>query len=76
MSVRGCDYKSFTQELAEESVIATPKSQKAYLGKDTPVKLGQSYVIGINLNHPRLMGILDAVESNIEDLTQGKFKLV
>ena len=76
LSVRGCDYKSFTQELAEESVIATPKSQKAYLGKDTPVKLGQSYVIGVNLNHPRLMGILDAVDTDVEDLTQGKFKLV
>ena len=76
LSVRGADYKSFTQELAEENVVATPKSQKFYLGKDTPVKLGQSYVIGVNLNHPRLMGILDAVESEIEDLTQGKFKLV
>ena len=76
LSVRGADYKSFTQELAEENVVATPKSQKAYLGKDTPVKLGQTYVIGVNLNHPRLMGILDAVESNVDDLTQGKFKLV
>ena len=76
LSVRGADYKSFTQELVAENVVATPKSQKFYLGKDTPVKLGQSYVIGVNLNHPRLMGILDAVESEIEDLTQGKFKLV
>tara|TARA_Y100000593_G_scaffold18913_2_gene37686 strand:+ start:7034 stop:9871 length:2838 start_codon:yes stop_codon:yes gene_type:complete len=76
LSIRGADYKSFTHELVEENVMATPKSQKFYLGKDTPVKLGQSYVIGINLNHPRLMGILDAVETDVNDLSFGKVKLM
>ena len=59
LSSRGADYKTFMQELTEEGIVATPKSQKAYLGKDSPIKLGQTYVVGVNLNHPRLQGILD-----------------
>ena len=74
LAARGADYKSFTSELAEENVVATPKSQKAYLGKDTPVKLGQSYVIGVNLNHPRLHGILDDADQAAEDLALGQLK--
>jgi hypothetical protein len=46
------------------------------LGKDTPTKLGQSYVIGINLNHPRLSGILDAADGTMDDLTLGKLSVV
>ena len=74
MASRGADYKTFVQELTEESVIATPKSQKAYLGKDSPIKLGQTYVIGVNLNHPRLQGILDKESQNVDDLAFGQLK--
>ena len=74
LSVRGSDYKSFIQELTEEGIVATPKSQKAYLGKDSPIKLGQTYVIGVNLNHPRLQGILDKESQNAEDLALGQLK--
>ena len=73
---RGADYKTFMAELQDESVIATPKSQKAYLGKDSPIKLGQSYVIGVNLTHPRLQGILSDAEQAIEDLAYGQLKAV
>jgi hypothetical protein len=74
MASRGADYKTFIQELTEESVIATPKSQKAYLGKDSPIKLGQTYVIGVNLNHPRLQGILDKESQNVDDLAFGQLR--
>jgi hypothetical protein len=73
---RGADYKTFMAELLVENVIATPKSQKAYLGKDSPIKLGQSYVIGVNLTHPRLQGILSDAEQAIEDLAYGQLKAV
>ena len=72
LSMKGFDYKGFTQELSIENVVATPKSQKCYLGKDTPIKLGQSYVIGINLSHPRLQGILDEADIVAEDLAYGE----
>ena len=73
---RGADYKTFMGELQEENVIATPKSNKAYLGKDSPIKLGQSYVIGVNLAHPRLQGILSDADQAIEDLAYGQLKSV
>ena len=76
LSMRVADYKAFTQELLGENVIATPKSQKFYLGKDTPIKLGQSYVIGVNLNHPRLQGILDEADTAAEDLVYGNLGLI
>jgi len=76
ISQKGNDYKSFTKELDAEGIIATPKSQKAYLGKDSPIKLGQCYVLGINLNHPRLHGILDDADQAVEDLAYGKMKLI
>ena len=76
LAQRGADYKTFMGELQEENVIATPKSNKAYLGKDSPIKLGQSYVIGVNLAHPRLQGILSDADQAIEDLAYGQLKSV
>jgi hypothetical protein len=76
LSVRGADYKSFMGELQDENIIATPKSNKAYLGKDSPIKLGQSYVIGVNLNHPRLQGILSDADQALEDMAYGQLKAV
>jgi hypothetical protein len=74
MASKGQDYKTFTQELTDEGINVTPKSQKAYLGKDSPVKLGQTYVVGINLNHPRLQGILDKESQNADDVAFGKLR--
>jgi hypothetical protein len=76
LAQRGSDYKSFIHELTEENVIATPRSNKAYLAKDTPIKLAQSYVIGVNLNHPRTMGILTDADQAIEDMAYGQLKVV
>lgn len=76
LAQRGADYKTFMGELQEENIIATPRSNKAYLGKDSPIKLGQSYVIGVNLAHPRLQGILSDADQAIEDLTYGQLKSV
>jgi hypothetical protein len=38
LSTRGYDYKAFVQEFEVEGIIATPKSQKAYFGKDVGIK--------------------------------------
>jgi hypothetical protein len=38
--------------------------------------LGQAYVVGINLNHPRLQGILDDADVAAEDLLQGQLQMV
>jgi hypothetical protein len=76
LAMRGADYKSFVNEFVSESIIATPKSNKAYLAKDTPIKLGQSYVVGLNLNHPRLQGILTDADEVLDNLVYGQLKTV
>jgi hypothetical protein len=76
LSSKGADYKSFMQEIDEQQLNVTPKSSKAYLGKDTPIKLGQSYVIGINLNNPRTIGMLTDADDAIDNLTLGQLKVV
>ena len=76
LSTRGYDYKAFVQEFELEGIIATPKSQKAYFGKDVGIKIPQCYVVGINLNHPRLLGILDDADQAVTDLTYGQLKAV
>lgn len=63
MATKGADYRAFIQEITLQGINATPQSEKAYLGKDSSIKLGQQYVVGISLNHPRLVGILRDADS-------------
>jgi hypothetical protein len=76
LSERRVDYKTLIGDLTKENVLASPKSNKAYLAKDTPIKLAQSYVIGVNLSHPRLRGILEDADDAFEDLVFGQLKAV
>ena len=76
LAQRGMDYKTFVQDINDEHINATPRSNKAYLAKDTPVKLGQTYVIGVDLNHPRLQGIMSDADQALEDLAYNQMKLV
>ena len=70
------DYRTVLQDLTAENVLATPKSNKAYLGKDTVAKTAQTYVVGINLSHPRLVGIIDDTETAMANLTLGQLHSV
>jgi hypothetical protein len=77
LSINGVDYRTFINELGEEqAIVAMAKNKKAYLGKDTPIKLGQSYVIGLNLKHPRLSGILTDAEEAMDNMVMGKLKSI
>lgn len=76
LAKRGIDYKGFLNEFEAENIMATPKSQKAYFGKDVGIKIPQCYVIGVNLNHPRLQGILDDAEQSVGDLSLGQMRAV
>jgi hypothetical protein len=62
LSVKGADYRTLVREITEQGVNATPKTEKAFLGKDTGIKLGQQYVLGVSLTHPRLIGVLTDLE--------------
>ena len=76
LAQRGADYKTFINEFTSEGIVATPKSSKAYLAKDTPIKVGQSYVVGLNLNHPRLQGMLSDADEALDNLAYGQMKAV
>jgi hypothetical protein len=74
LATNGADIRNVLQDIVAAGVDATPNIKKAYLAKDTSIKLGQTYVVGINLKHPRLEGILtdkdDAViEADLAGLT-------
>lgn len=76
LAVNGLDYNTFMEELEAENALFGAKNARAYLGKDTPIKVGQTYVVGFNLNHDRLKGILDAADEDPDNLTLGKLKSV
>ena len=62
IATRGGDYKGFNDSMIKTGALVNTKTQKAYLGRDTPTKLGQSYVLIFDLKHPRLEGILNDAE--------------
>ena len=55
---------------------ATPASGKAMLGKNTPTRTPQTYVVGINLAHGRLRDLLNNVEEPAENMTLGQLRSV
>lgn len=76
LSSRGGDYRNFCDTIDHAGVDATPSSKKAMLGKNTPIKLPQSYVLGINLSHPRLKDVLNNAEEATDSMTLGQMRAV
>lgn len=66
---QGGDFRTFMEELNAAGANATPKSDKAMLGRDTVYKLGQVYVVGVSLTHPEMMNTLNSVEATVQSLT-------
>lgn len=62
LSTHGGDYKAFMSDMTEADALHSTPSNKACLGKHTPIKLAQVYVIGFKLTHPRLSGMLNDAE--------------
>jgi hypothetical protein len=58
---KGQNPRELMTELQAQGADATPASQKASLGKNTSISMPQMYVIGIDLTHPRMAGVLDDV---------------
>jgi hypothetical protein len=76
MNEKGYDYTSFAREMRIENIEATPKSGKYSLGKNTSLRLGQTYVVGVNLNHPRLVGMLSNIDEQLTNLAFGDLQVV
>lgn len=74
LSTKGYDYKAILSELSFDNAIATPASEKAYFGKGIGIKVPQCYVVGFNLSHPRLAGVLSDGDQMLADQTLGQLK--
>jgi len=70
------DYNQILKDFEKENVDATPKSGKYSMGKDTPVKIGQTYVFGVSLSHDRLQGILNDADDNVDNMAFGQLQVV
>ena len=70
------DYNEIIKTFTLSGVNATPKSEKFSIGKDCPVKPGQIYVLGVNLNHDRLRSILDDADGAIDNMTLNQLQVV
>ena len=56
----GYDLKRALHDIATDRADFMPNTTgRVYMGKDTDVKLGQVRVVGLNLSHERLRGMLD-----------------
>ena len=64
---RGSDFRNVMRDVELAGIDVTPSTKKACLGKGTSIKLGQQYVIGINLNHNRLESILTDLDNAITE---------
>lgn len=76
LSAKNADYRSIVNEMRDAGILATPKSAKFYMAKDTGKKLGQISVIAINLNHPRLDGILNDADDALSRAAERKLSIV
>lgn len=76
LSMRGADYKSVVAEFDMEKITVTRKSGRAMLGKDTPIKVGMMYVLGLDLTHPRLVGIMNDADDAMERVAATQLKVV
>jgi hypothetical protein len=76
LSSGGHDYKAFQKEISVSNADASPRGFKGYLAKDTPIKLPQSYVLGFDLAHPKLEGMLNDISEAYDQRAFSKLKLV
>ena len=73
---RGFDFNMLRREIQEVGADATPASGKCTLGKDTNLKAGQHYVIGVNLNNMEMIGFLDIAQQSSDEMTLGQMGIV
>jgi len=76
VSSRGYDFNTLRSEVAKENIDATPHTKRISISKDTSLKIGQQYVLGINLNHPYMNHYLDVAQQTADEMTLGEMTVV
>ncbi len=72
VSSRGYDYNTLCKEVASGGADATPSGKRFVISRNTSLKIGQQYVLGVNLNNEWMRGYLDEIQHNVEDVTLGQ----
>lgn len=75
-ALKQVDYRDMVNKFREENLLMPVKADKAYLGRGTDIKMGQSYVVRMNMNHPRLRGILDEAGTAFESELYGQLQVI
>ena len=70
------DFNQITEDFKKAGIDATPKSRKYSMGKDTSLKIGQIYVIGLSLTHDRLQNILNDADDTVDNMAYGQLQVV
>ena len=76
LASNGYDWNHLVKEVADCGANATPSSKRCNISKDTALKAGQHYVLGINLNNIEMLGFLDDIQQSAEDMTLGQMSTV
>ena len=76
LAMNNVDYRQIIRDFDAENIVIPVKNNKAYLGKGTDIKMGQCYVVALNLNHPRLQGILDDVDQAFDAQVLGQMRVI
>jgi hypothetical protein len=72
VSSKGYDYSTLKREIRGAGIDATPASGRFWMGRDTALKAGQQYVLGINLNCDVFRGYLEDTPVTAQDATLGQ----
>ena len=59
LSHKGHDYNNLTADFIKEKALVPIRNDKASMGKGTPIRLSQNYVIALDLSHSRLSCLLN-----------------
>jgi hypothetical protein len=76
LAENGYDYNQVVNEIKVAGADATPMKKRFVFGKGTSLKVGQFYVLGINLNNEEMRGYLEDIQQNSEELTLGELGVV
>ena len=76
LAMHNADYRQMLRDFETEGVLVPLKHDKAYLSKGTDIKMGQCYALALNLNHPRLRGILEEADQAFDTQVLGQLKIV
>tara|TARA_R110000787_G_scaffold102880_3_gene209075 strand:+ start:3359 stop:6019 length:2661 start_codon:yes stop_codon:yes gene_type:complete len=76
LEARGFDWTKLKRDVKSSGGDATPSGGRCVLSKDTSLKAGQQYVVGVNLNLPEMRGFLDDAQQAVSELTLGQLGVV